>query len=204
MESLVAGARLNLHLDALPEDVFEPEFVAEAPALGFEAFLPDARLFGRVRLEATRLTDLLNAHPSLLLHAATIERLLDGTTRWAAEVAVARSQLVAVLATGPRGDPALRRWTQTHPVAVQSGDFLMGGLAHATPSLDPLASILERPPMVPLTNAWIEYWPGGRRLRQWIGTIIFNREVTDWVRIVTEEELEYGRLRPTGASAPLA
>jgi len=199
MESLVAGARLSLHLDALPEDVFEPEFVADAPVLGFEAFLPDARLFGRVRLAAGRLTDLLNAHESLHLHEATIESLVDGSTRRSEQVIVPRSQLIAVSATGPRGDPALRSWTQTHPVAVQSGDFLIGGLAHATPSRDPLASILERPPMVPLTDAWIEYWPGGRRVRQWIGTIIFNREIADWVRVVAEEDLEYGRLRPTGS-----
>ena len=55
--------------------------------------------------------------------------------------------------------------------------------------------------MVPLTDAWMEYWQAGQRLRQWIGTIVFNRDVADWIRVVAEEDLEFGRLRPTPSTA---
>jgi len=195
------GDRLTLRLDAVAEDVFEPGFVADAPLLRFEAFLARERLFGWVRLEAHRLTDLLNAHDALHLHNVTFDSLADGSTRREEELVVPRSSLIAVSVTGPRGDPALRRWTHSHPVAVQLGEFLMGGYAHATPGEDALASMLERPPMVPLTDAWLQYWPGGERRRSWIGTMVFNRELSDSIRLVTEEELELGLLVPRSSGA---
>src|SRR5262245_62158739 len=104
------GNGLSLHLDSVAEDVFEPEFVAAAPLVRFEAFLPGERLFGWVHLDAGRLTDLLNAHNALHLFQATFESLVDGTTRQVEEVVVPRSSLVCVSVNGPRGDPALRRW----------------------------------------------------------------------------------------------
>jgi hypothetical protein len=51
--------------------------------------------------------------------------------------------------------------------------------------------------MIPLTNAWIEYWSGGQRKRQWIGTIVVNREQAEWLRLVKADDLAYGRMRPT-------
>ena len=196
MGTSAPGDRLTLRLDAVAEDVFEPDSVADAPLLRFEAFLATERLFGWVRLEANRLTDQLNAHESLHLHGATFESLVDGSTRREDELVLARSSLLAVSVSGPRGDPALRRWTHSHPVAVQLGDYLMGGYAHATPGEDGLASMLGRPPMVPLTDAWLEYWPGRQRRRSWIGTMIFNRDLTDSIRLVSEEDLELGFLVP--------
>ena len=189
------ASKLSLRLDAVTEDVFEPEFV-DAPLLRFEAFLERERLFGWVRLEADRLTDLLNAHEALRLYQATFESLVDGETRQVEDVVVPRSSLIAVSVTGPRGDPALRRWTHSHAAVVQIGEFLMGGYAHAVPGEDPLKTILKRPAMVPLTDARLEHWPEGHHRRTWIGTMIFNRDLADWVRVVTDEELELGLIRP--------
>jgi hypothetical protein len=191
------GNGFSLHLETIPEDVFEPEFVAAAPLLRFEAFLATERLFGWVRLDAERLTDLLNAHDELHLHQATFESLADGSTRQLAHVVVPRSSLMCISVSGPRGDPALRRWTHSHAAVIQLGDYLMGGYAHATPGEDPLKTITKRPPMVPLTDARLEYWPGGQHRRTWIGTIIFNRDLADWVRVISDEELELGLIRPT-------
>lgn len=193
------GNRLSLHLDAVAEDVFEPEFPPNAPLLRFEAFLARERLFGWVRLDAHRLTDLLNTHDSLRLHQARFESLVDGTVREAEDVVVPRSALIAVSVTGPRGDPALRRWTHSHAAAIQIGEFLVAGYAHATPGEDPLATIRNRPAMVPLTDARLEYWPAGQHRRTWIGTIVFNRNLADWVRVVTDDELELGLIRPSVA-----
>ena len=190
------GNGLALHLDGVIEEVFEPDFVASAPLLRFEAFLARERVFGWIHLEAERLTDLLNAHEALHLHQASFEDLVDGSTRHEDELIVPRADLVAISVTGPRGDPALRRWTHSHPAAAQLGDFLMGGYAHTTPGEDALATIMGRPPMVPLTDAWLEHWLGGQRHRTWVGTMIFNRDLADWVRVVPEEELELGLIRP--------
>src|SRR6266545_1259947 len=123
MSSPAVGGPLRLDLDAVYEDVFEPGFVPDAPILRFEAVSAYARLFGLIRLDATRLTDLLNASQDLHLHEAAIENLVDGTTRKADDVVVPRGELVAVVATGPRGDPALRRWTRSYPVALETGPF---------------------------------------------------------------------------------
>ena len=49
--------------------------------------------------------------------------------------------------------------------------------------------------MIPLTEAWIKYWSGGQRKRQWVGTIVVNRDLTDSIRLVTEDDLSFGRLR---------
>ncbi len=192
---------LSLVLERTPEALMEPEFVAEVPLVSFGAFASDYRAFGWVRLLADRLTDLVNDHANLRLMNAGIENLVDGRTTIVDEIMVHRDQLIAVQAGGPRGDASLRQRTRTYPLAIQSGSYLIEGFLHATPGLDPLASVRQRPPMIPLTSACVEYWADGHRLRQWVGTIIFNRELADWIEPVAVEELEYGRIVPRPASA---
>ena len=70
-----SASRLCLVMHQVPEDVFEPEFVPEAPFVRFEAYAGDSRLFGWVRLDADRLSDLLNAHDELQLFHAEIESI---------------------------------------------------------------------------------------------------------------------------------
>ena len=50
--------------------------------------------------------------------------------------------------------------------------------------------------MIPLTEAWIEYWTGDERRHRSTGTIIVNRDQADWMHQVTERELVAGYLRP--------
>lgn len=187
--------RLQLVLERVQEDVLEPEFVSDAPLVRFEAYADRSRVFGWVRLDAERLTDLLNAHEELHLVNVQIEDLGDGWTRTADDVLVHRRELVAVHVSGPRGDAARRTPTRTHPIAVQSGPYLIGGHLHAAPGVDASLSARERQPMIPLTDAWIEYWAGGQRKRQWVGAIVINRDLTDWIKLVTDEDLAFGRLR---------
>jgi hypothetical protein len=81
-------------------------------------------------------------------------------------------------------------------VVVQAGQFLIGGHLHAPQGCDPLVEFRARPSMVPLTDAWVEYWSGGERTSQAIGTIVVNRRATDWVQVVTDNDLVEGALRP--------
>jgi|SRR5664279_471969 hypothetical protein len=191
--------RLHFILQRTPEEVFEPDFVSDVPLVRFVAFGRHHRVFGWVRLRADRLTDLLNTHKELLLTHVEIESLEDRVTRSVDEVLIRCSELIAVHASKPRGDEARRRLTRTHPIAIQSGNYLIGGYLHAPPGSDPIASMGERPLMVPLTDAWIEYWSGGERTKQSSGTIIVNREQVDWMRVVTDEDLfsDLLRLSPT-------
>ena len=191
--------RLHFILQRTPEEVFEPDFVSDVPLVRFVAFGRHHRVFGWVLLKADRLTDLLNTHKELLLTDVEIESLEDRVTRSVDEVLIRCSELIAVHASKPRGDEARRRLTRTHPIAIQSGNYLIGGYLHAPPGSDPIASMGERPLMVPLTDAWIEYWSGGERTKQSSGTIIVNREQVDWMRVVTDEDLfsDLLRLSPT-------
>jgi hypothetical protein len=183
------AGRLRFSLQPTLEEVFEPDYVPEAPLVRFDAYRRHERVFGWVRLDADRLTDLLNAHEELVLTDVVIESLEDGRTRSVDEILIRCSELIAVHASGPRGDEGQRAVTVTHPVAVRSGDYLIGGHLHALPGSDPIASIGERPLMVPLTDAWIEYRSGGARTRQVSGTMIVNRARVDWMRIAGDEKL---------------
>ncbi len=194
--------RLHFILQRSPEEVFEPDAVCEAPLVRFVAYGREHRLFGWVHLRAERLTDLINTHRELELCDAEIESLEDGRTRGIDRVLIDVDELVAVHASGPRGDVSLRHRTRTHPVAMQSGSYLIGGHLHAPPGADPVRSFRERPGMVPLTDAWIEYWSGGQRTKHAIGTIIVNREAVEWVRSVTDDELLEGAIQRVEGGLP--
>jgi hypothetical protein len=197
MDPQLSPGRVQILLQRTPEEAFEPDSVAEAALVRFVAYDHRHRMAGWVRLDAERLTDLLNDHDEIVLTDLELERLEDGRARSVEEVVVRRDDLVAVHASGPRGGAALWRRTRTHPVALQAGRFLIGGHLHAAPGADPLAELPGRAAMVPLTDAWIEYWSGAERTKHSVGTIIVNRRQADWIRLVTDEDLLEGLLRPT-------
>jgi hypothetical protein len=194
------SARLHLDLQPTSEEVFEPDSVSDVPLVRFIAYGDRHRIFGWLQLRADRLTDLLDAHDEVHLTDVRIENLDDGVAPSVDEILIGRRELVAVQATGPRGDSARRHQTRRHPIAVESGDYRIAGYLHADPGLDPLASIAARRAMVPLTDAWIEYWSGGELKHRSSGTIIVNREKADRIRVVTEEDLVGGERRPSPPS----
>ena len=186
------SARLHLALQPTPEEVFEPYVVSDSPIIRFVAYADRHRVFGWIPLRADRLTDMLDAHEALHLTDVRIERLDDGTRPSVEEIIIGRRELVAVQATGPRGDSARRHPTRRHPIAVESGDYRIAGYLHADPGVDPMASIASRPAMVPLTDAWLEYWADGELRHRSQGTIIVNREKADRIRVVAEKDVSRG------------
>ena len=196
MQAQTSPGRLQLLLQRTAEEVFEPDAVPDAPFVRFAAYGAHERVFGWVRLHEDRLTDLLNANDELHLLEVELETLATGLRGTVDEVIIHRRDLVAVQAHGPRGDASLRLTTRTHPFAVQSGKYLVSGYLHVPPGVDPLTSAHARPPMIPLTDGAIEYWVLGKPEHQAVGTIIFNRDVVDWMRVVTHDDLLDGLLRP--------
>ena len=91
------------------------------PWVEFMAFTEDSRVSGHIQLDCDRLSDTLNAHRDFLLCDVRVECLEDGRSVHSAEVPIARDELIAVLAGDPRGDPARRIHTLTHPVTVEAG-----------------------------------------------------------------------------------
>lgn len=187
---------LHLTLQQTHEEIFEPDSVSEAPLVRFSAYAAHHRIFGWVRLRADRLTDLLNTHDELILSDVEIEDLDDGTRRSSEENRVAIRDLLAVHAAGPRGDDALRHRTRAHAVVIRAGSYLIAGHLHVEPGIDPIESLQRRPAMVPLTDAWLEYWPDGAPRRHGVGTIIVNREAADTIELVTDDDLIDGILQP--------
>jgi len=179
-----------LILERLPEGPSEPESVVDAPLIGFDAFSVDQRIFGWVRLSADRLTDLLNAHERVAVANAQVHHLVHERTTWIDGIVLSRPQLVAVRAGEPVGDPTKRHRTRLHAVTVRAGAYRIRGYLHARPGVAPLTEISGRPTMVPLSSAWLEYWRGGRRVAQWVGTILFNRDLAESIDVVGEDEVE--------------
>jgi hypothetical protein len=159
----------------------EPE-VDGLPEVDFVAYTSDERLSGRVRLDSSRLSDMLNANDEYVLVDALAERLPHGGSLVVSEILLQRNELPLVHAAGPRGDRTLRIPTEPHKIVLRSGRYLVSGRLHSGPGEDPLASLRARRPMVPLTYARIEFRRGAEIVVEPIGTIVVNRELVDWVR----------------------
>jgi hypothetical protein len=173
----------HLHVELQPtfEEVYEPDFLPDM-LCRFVAFDPGHRVFGWVHLDADRLTDLLNSCEALHLEDVEIANLEDGSQSSSDEIVIGRQELIAVHASGPKGDVTQRRATRPHAVTIQAGNYRIAGLLHVPDDADPMASILDRPPMIPLTEACLEYWSGDERKHRITGTIIVNRDRADWIR----------------------
>lgn len=169
----------------------------------FVAYAEDCLLSGHMRLDADRLTDLLNEHDEYVLVDALVESLADGHAVEVKEVLVTRDELFLVHAIGPRGDPARRQRTRQHPIALQLGPYHVRGYFHALPGSDPIAALRRRKPMVPLTEAWVEYQSGSVRQRRRVSTVVVNREQLDWVVEAKDEEVELPDLPIETAKGPL-
>jgi hypothetical protein len=178
-------APLSLVMERQAEDIHEPEFAAYTPLVAFEAFLAAQRLFGWVRLDADRLTDLLNAHDVLRLANVHVQEHRDGSTVSADETFIPRSEIFAVVASGMRGDPAQRVATESTTVVISAGGYRIGGDVHFPHGVDPAERFRSGGPMVPLTDAWLEYRSGG--LDRCVGkeTIIVNRASVSGLEFLT-------------------
>lgn len=188
--AMIESSRLCLVLERVPEEVHEPDLVATLPLVSFDAFAPGHRVFGWVRLDADRLTDMLNDHLELHLDNVLVEALDVGSTIAADQAVVRRSELIAVRASGPQGDARRRAETVGHPALVESAPYRIGGFLHGVPGVDPRLRVRGSEPMIPLTEAWIAYRSGGEERTRRVGTIIVNRDLATRFDIVSAADLQ--------------
>lgn len=174
-----------------------------APSVEFVAYAEDCILSGRIRLEAERLTDMLNERDEILLSDVMVERHDSAGTVEISEIRVARDEILLAQATGPRGSQARRRRTRQHPLVLRVGPYQVHGYFHERPGLEPLAAILRRQVMVPITDAWIEYPTdvGPHRIR--VGAILINRDHIDGVAHGEEQDILIPDLRVSTEQGPL-
>lgn len=154
-----------------------------APWVELVAFTEDCRVSGRLQLNTDRLSDMLNSHHEYLLRDVLVESLADGRSIHADEVPMDRDDLLAVVADGPRGDPSRRTHTVAYPVTVTAGPYVIHGNLHSLPGAEPLAAARRRRPMIPLSDAWIEYRSGDTLQSSSCGTIVVNRETADSIEL---------------------
>lgn len=196
------GRRLRLVLDGSDEPAgTEPDWSATTsaapldaavwlgPLVDFVAYADDCTLSGQIRLGTERLTDMLNGHERWDLVDVMAESF-DGTSLVESrEVTVERQDILVVHATGPRGSNERRYRTNLHPVAVEAGPLRVLGYLHARPGLDPLAVLHRSQPMVPLTEASIEWDHHGLRERRRVGTVVLNRDRVDLIERIADHEI---------------
>jgi len=197
---LVAFRRTDGEADgAIPP----PLAAASLPEVEFVAYGEECLLSGRLRLDAERLTDMLNAHDEVQLVDVMVERLDGHPAVEVRQVLVRRDELLLVHATGPRGSLARRHRTRQHALAMQIGPYHIRGYVHALPGSDPVTSLRRRKTMVPLTDAWIEYAIGTTRERRRVAAVVVNREQIDWVVPALDDEVEMPDLPIAHEQGPL-
>ena len=155
----------------------------------FSAYTEDCRLFGFLRLAGERLSDALNDLDQLHLDSVLLVALEDNRAIEMHNLVVSRDELIAIRAAGPRGNAARRIRTRPSPVAVKAGPYMVRGYVHGPPGGDPLRRFRGSRPMVPMTEAWIEYEAGGSQHRARVGPLIVNTAFVDWVQRATETDV---------------
>jgi len=173
------GTRLRL---VLRQPGFAGALDGDNPEVEFVAYSTSERLSGRIRLDSSRLTDMLNAHREFVLVEALAERLPDGGSMVVPEILLRRHELALVRVGGPRGDRTRRVRTTRHHLVLRSGRYIVAGRIHSSLGQDPLAALRARDPMVPLTDAVILFRSGTDIVEEGSGTIVVNRNLVDWVR----------------------
>jgi hypothetical protein len=155
----------------------------------FHGFSGDCRITGRLTLFGDRLSDMLNDQKQYRLSKVTLESLEDGHAVEVETLVLDRTDLYVALATGPRGAGKLRLELDAVRMQVGVGPYVVAGLLHSAPGTDPLKSVMQRKPMVPLTHATIAMSVCGEIKVVDAEAVIVNRELVEWI-VPTADEAE--------------
>jgi hypothetical protein len=155
----------------------------------FIAFAADCTVTGKMTMFGERLTDFLNGQERFRVHHLEVESLADGHKAAIDSLSLERSDLLAVVATGPRGNEKQRVALQANRLQVSIGPYLILGRIHSKPGSDAVASVMKRDPMIPLTQATIAYEVAGAIVARDLPTIIVNRLLADWISPTTDAAL---------------
>lgn len=153
----------------------------------FQGFAGDCTITGRITMFGERLTDFLNGQERFRLHHVEFESLDDGHKVPMDSISLEREDLLVVVGTGPRGSEKQRVRREEQRMQLSIGPYLILGRLHVTPGMDPMKSVLQREPMIPLTSATIAYSVAGAIVARDIGTLIVNRLQVDWITATADE-----------------
>ena len=153
----------------------------------FQGFGSDCTIAGRITMFGERLTDFLNGQERFHLHKLEFQSLEDGHVVPLDSISIERADLLCVVGTGPRGSEKQRVRRDETRMQVAIGPYIILGRLHTRPGQDPMKSVLQREPMIPLTNATIAYTMAGVTVLRDVPTIIVNRLEVDWISATADE-----------------
>jgi hypothetical protein len=153
----------------------------------FQAFAEDCTISGRVTMFGERLTDFLNGQHRFRLHKVEFQALEDGHSVSVDSVSLERADLLIVVGTGPRGAEDRRIPLEETRMQLSVGPYVVLGRLHSEPGADPMDAVLQREPMVPLTEATVAYTMAGEVVARDLGTILVNRMLVDWIAPTGDE-----------------
>jgi hypothetical protein len=166
------------------------------PMVELTVYAGDSVAFGWLALTADRVTDLMNDRTEFEFVDTFLQSLDDSHGLQVRTVVVARTEIFAVAVAGPRGDPTRRTRTRPMPVEVHVGRYDVSGNIHVVPGTDPIIGFRRRRMMVPLTEATIEFDAPDGRQHSRSGTILVNRDLTDWIGPATRSDVRPPELVP--------
>ena len=108
----------------------------------FLGFASDCTISGKVTMFGERLTDFLNGQERFRVHHVECESLEDGHRAAVDSISVERSDLLAVIATGPRGSQKQRVTLSSSRLQVCIGPYLILGRLHTKAGTDAVASVM--------------------------------------------------------------
>jgi hypothetical protein len=158
----------------------------------FTAFGEDAVIRGELLLDGDRLSDFIPQDGQFQIERVTLEALDDGRTVSVDATTMSRGDLIAITASGPRGNAARRVRTRPYPARAKAGPYEIVGYVHAPPSAHPFSGVLRRR-VLPITSAVIRYRIGADKVEQEYDVLLLNPERIDWVKEATGEELGVAR-----------
>ena len=196
-DRLPGPLRLVFQAGPHPADPDRPPVGAPSvPVVELTVYADDSVAFGRVALTAHRVTDLMNENTQFEFIDTFLQSLDDSHGLLVRTVTVSRDEVFAVAVTGPRGDPARRKRTRPIPVELRVGRYDVSGNLHIMPGTDPIIGFRRRPVMVPLTEATIEFDAADGRKIARFGTILVNRDRTNWIGPASRSDIRPPELVP--------
>jgi len=156
--------------------------------VSFTAFADDSIIRGELRLEGDRLSDFIAQDGRFDIERVTVEALDDGRLVTVESAKIARDDLLAITASGPRGNPARRIRTRPHPTRMQVGPYEVVGYLHAPPSGHPYTGVLRRP-VLPATSVVIRFQMGGRTVEVGYDAVLFNPSKIDWLEAASDADV---------------
>jgi hypothetical protein len=143
------------------------------------------------------LSDFIPQEEPFEIERVTLEALDDGRTVNVAATSIARSDLIAITGSGPRGDKAGRLRTRPHPARAPAGPYEILGYVHAAPSAHPFSGVLRR--RVLAVDLSLDSVPNRRpAVEEEHDALLVNPERIEWLQPATDEELGVGKTLELG------